>query len=118
MIKLDLNPISTNRMYSGRRWLSQPALQFREDCKVMLIAQRQHIPDTSGDLMIRFKFGISRDKDVSNCIKLVEDVICEVYGIDDSQFLGLMAEKVRVPKGHEFIEFDICDYHEGFFEWG
>ena len=61
-------------------------------------------------MSIHFRFGLSRDMDTSNCIKLLEDCIASVMGIDDIRFRGITATKEKVAKGGEFISFDITDY--------
>ena len=116
MVLLKIKPISTNRIWSGKRYMSAEAKQFNRNCKLQLLANRVKL-DASADvsLQISFRFGLSRDMDTSNCIKLVEDVICDVLGIDDKLFVGITATKERVKKGQEFIAFDITDYNEAKF---
>ena len=61
-------------------------------------------------MSLHFRFGLSRDMDTSNCIKLVEDCIALALGVDDMHFRGLTATKEKVDKGHEFIAVEITDY--------
>ena len=110
IITLPLKPISTNKIWSGKRWLSPSAKQFQRDCTRLLQVQRKRLRSKEGDMSIHFRFGLSRDMDTSNCIKLLEDCIASVMGIDDMRFRGITATKEKVSKGAEFISFDITDY--------
>lgn len=66
----------------------------------------------NGEVSIHFRFGLSRDMDTSNCIKLVEDCVALALGVDDIKFRGMTATKEKVAKGHEFIAVDITDYYD------
>ena len=46
-------------------------------------------------------------RDTSNMIKLVEDSIVKVIGIDDSKFKRIVAEKFYLPDGKESIDIRI-----------
>ena len=37
-------------------------------------------------------------RDVTNLVKVFEDLICEVYGIDDSQFIEVVLRKMHGPR--------------------
>ena len=114
MVILKIKPISTNLIWSGRRYMSAEAKQFKRDCKLQLLAKRVKL-SVDGELALHLRFGLSRNADVSNCIKLVEDVIADVLDVDDILFVGITATKERVKKGQEFIAFDITDYNESKF---
>lgn len=90
--------------------MSQAGAQFKRDCILLLRAKQAKLRVMEGEMSIHFRFGLSRDMDTSNCIKLVEDCIASVLGVDDIQFRGITATKEKVPKGHEFIAVDITDY--------
>ena len=109
-ICLPLKPISTNKLYTGRRWKSAAAKQFEKDIALHLLAacRDRTLPD--GELAIHFQFGTSRRMDVSNCVKLVEDCIARHFGIDDRRFTAQTVVRVPVKKGQEFITFRITPY--------
>lgn len=117
MIRLPLKPISTNKIWSGKRWMSKEAVQFKRDAFLLIKAQRVKISLRKGETpALYLRFGLSRDMDVSNCIKLVEDIIAEALGINDIIFKGVVASKEKVKRGDEFIAFDIRTYDEGVFK--
>lgn len=115
MIRLALSPISVNRIWRGKRWMSKAGAQFKKDCALLLAAKGDQIRAMRGDMSIHFHFGLVRDMDTSNCIKLVEDCIAEHLGVNDSRFRGLTATKSKVRKGHEFIDIAITEYDEAQF---
>lgn len=103
--------MSTNKIWTGKRWLSKAGAQFKRDCLIQLRAKSIKLRHPiEGDMSLHFRFGLSRDMDTSNCIKLVEDCIALALGVDDMHFRGLTATKEKVDKGHEFIAVEITDY--------
>lgn len=114
MIRLQLKPVSTNRLYSGRRYLSQEARVFQEQCHLLLLVAHQGRPRVvpEGPLEIHFVFGLYRDMDVTNCVKLVEDIIADFYGFNDARVQGSSQRKVKVGRGEEFIAFSLRAYDD------
>ena len=108
--------ISTNLIWGGRKWLTKEAKEFKKFMIASIQVKRiKLLHDEEGPLAIHFRFGIWRDKDVTNCLKLCEDAICEALGIDDIVFQGVTATKEKVAKGEEFLAFDISAYDESAF---
>ena len=59
------------------------------------------------------KFGFSNvDADIDNPVKPLQDQIQKKYKINDAQIYHLYVEKCIVPKGQEFIEFDLVELKE------
>lgn len=59
---------------------------------------------------LRLGFNIRNNynrRDTSNMIKLVEDSLVKVIGIDDSKFKRIVAEKFYLPDGKESIDIRI-----------
>ena len=114
MIQLPLKPVSTNRLYSGRRYLSKEARAFQDAChRHLLVAHQGRARDVpEGPLEIHFVFGLHRDIDVTNCVKLVEDIIADFYGFNDRRVQGSSQCKVKVARGQEFIAFSLRAYEE------
>ena len=50
--------------------------------------------------------------DVTNCVKLVEDIIADFYGFNDSRVQGSSQRKVKVARGAEFIAFSLRAYDD------
>lgn len=121
VIELPMKSISTNKIWTGRRFLSAAARDFKKEAHYRLLTSRSELKSQlaaagDGELAIRFHFGLSRDADVDNCLKLVIDVLCAVMGIDDRRFRGVSAMKTRVKRGNEFIRFAISAFEEKDFE--
>lgn len=110
MITLNMKPVSTNKIWTGRKYLSAEAKRFKQECTARLRMHKVTIPDKETPMELHLRFGLSRDMDVSNCIKLLEDCIADAVGINDIQFQGITAVKERVRGGMEFISFDITDF--------
>lgn len=121
-ITLDgVKPISTNKIWSGKRWLSAAAKVFKTDVHYRLLTSRSELKAQlaaagDGDLAIRFDFGLARDMDIDNCLKLVIDVLSAVLKIDDKRFRGVSACKSKVKRGGEYIRFSISGFRASDFE--
>ena len=116
MVTLPIKPVSTNRLYTGRRFLSKEARAFQKQCHMQLLVAKQkhrHIPE--GPLELHFVFGLYRDMDTTNCIKLVEDILADFYGFNDRRVWGSSQRKVKVAKGDEFIAYALRAYDEAAF---
>lgn len=109
-VRLKLKTVSTNKIWAGRKYKTKEAKTFEKDASMLL---EQVVPQTilpEGDLTIHFRFGTTRRKDLSNNIKLLEDVIARHFGIDDRRFSGHTAVRVPVKSGDEFIIFHITEF--------
>ena len=121
VIELPMASISTNKIWTGRRFLSAAARDFKKEAHYRLLTNRSELKSqlaAAGDdeLAIRFSFGLSRDADVDNCLKLVIDVLSAMMGIDDRRFRGVSAMKTKVKRGGEFIRFAITAFDPSAFE--
>ena len=110
---LGLLPPSTNKLYINNRWggrvLSAAAKKFSVAAKLALSKkwafEKALTPNEPYKLELEFYLkkvtnsGWPKTKlrykkqDVTNYIKLLEDVICEVSGIDDSCFMQVSVAK-------------------------
>jgi hypothetical protein len=56
-------------------------------------------------------FGVSsKNADCDNCIKALQDSLCENFGFNDRNIYRWETEKRIVPKGQEFAEFEIVPF--------
>lgn len=115
VVELPMRAISTNAIWTGRRFLSAAARDFKKEAHHRLLLERSELKRMladagDGDLAIRFAFGLSRDADVDNCIKLCQDVVSALLGIDDKRFRAVSAMKTKVKRGDEFIRFAISAF--------
>jgi hypothetical protein len=65
----------------------------------------------TGKLAIRYVFGVSSQaSDADNLLKPTTDEFCERYGFDDRGIYRWEAAKEIVPKGQEYVEFEISSF--------
>lgn len=69
-----------------------------------IAANIDHVVELKLGFNIRNNYG---RRDTSNMIKLVEDSLVKVIGIDDSKFKRIVAEKFYLPEGKESIDIRI-----------
>ena len=113
LLVMPLKAVSTNKIWVGKRWLSPEAKKLKRACQLYTLSIKEKLlPLPEGDLTIAFRFGVSRDMDTSNCIKIVEDGIATALGINDKRFRGHIATKSRVAKGDEYIAFTLLTYDD------
>lgn len=105
MVRLPIKALSVNGAYRGRRFSTPELKQFKLD--LFRILPKLSVPET-GNLAVRYVFGVSsKASDGDNLIKAFQDVIAEAYGFNDKRIYKWDVEKQDVPKGNEFVEFDI-----------
>jgi len=110
---IPLKPVSTNRLYGGKQYKTKEARMFESAFKNYLILRlppsRIELP--KGPLTIHWRFGVSNKMDVTNCLKLAEDVLASHCGFDDRIVSGTSAVRVPVARGAEFIAFQIVSFN-------
>lgn len=110
IIKIYAKPLSINDAWKGRRYKTgeYKAYEALVFCELPL-PKDVEIPE--GPLEIRFEFGISNKcADWDNPIKPFQDILQKRYGFDDRRVFRGTAEKVIVPKGQEYVKFEIRSY--------
>ena len=102
--KIPIKALSVNALYRGRRFKTATYAKYQRDLQLMLPSLR--VP--AGKLSLRIVFGVSNPRaDLDNLLKGTVDGLMAKYGFDDSRIYALMAHKVVVPKGQEYIDFAI-----------
>ena len=108
MILIPLKPVSTNEMYklNSNKWRRPEYLDFRDEVKEELEIKGLRLPST-GSLKFDMKFGIAENFDLDNCLKPFIDAVEYTFeGLNDNRVSKILAEKIIVGKGDEFIEFN------------
>jgi Holliday junction resolvase RusA-like endonuclease len=104
MVRLQIKPLSVNDAYRGRRFATPELKQYKTD--LFRILPKLVVPD--GPLSVRYVFGVSsKASDGDNLIKAFQDVVAEAYGFNDKRIYQWTIEKVDVPRGSEFVEFEL-----------
>lgn len=105
---IPIKALSINAAYTGRRFKTPEYKSFEKIVGWEL--KSQNIKKKSGWIEISYKFHLSNfmGSDVSNFIKITEDVLVKCEIIDDDRFVKrFVAEKFKVKKGKEKIEIQI-----------
>jgi len=103
-MKIDLKPLSVNAAWQGRRFKTNEYKQFER--ALLLLLPKMKIPEAPYEVFYEFGFS-SPLSDLANPEKLVTDIICKKYSINDKDIFLMHLKKHIVPKGKEFIQFEI-----------
>ena len=105
-MKVNIKPLSVNDAWKGRRYRTDKYKAYKEE--LMLKLKPMEIP--KGELQLSVQFGFSsRGSDNDNPLKPFQDVISEYYGFNDNRIYETLILKRIVPKGQEFISFQIYE---------
>jgi Holliday junction resolvase RusA-like endonuclease len=107
MIRIEITPLSVNKAYCGRKYKTKDYLSYER--AVMLMLPKLKLPEPPFILTLEFGFS-SPLADLSNPIKLFEDILQKKYGFNDKEIFKIVATKVHTKKGNEFINFKIENY--------
>ncbi len=104
MIKIAIKGLTVNQAYQGRRF-STPAL--KEYKKAIYYLCPVFVPP-EGNLSVTYEFGVSnKNSDGDNLIKAFQDALAEKYNFNDNRIYEWVIRKIIVPKGKEYVAFDI-----------
>ena len=105
MVRLSVKPLSVNAAYRGRRFATKELSAYKEELG-WLLPRAYEVPE--GPLAAWYVFGVSsKGADGDNLIKALQDVLAERYGFNDKRIYHWSVTKVDVPKGKEFVEFEL-----------
>lgn len=115
MIILQIKPLSVNKCFAKARNSSRlfPTSDYKQYVKDlhMLLPATFLIPDCE-KFEIKYVYGLSNSlADYDNPTKPTQDIIAKFYGFDDRKIHKGTIYKVKVPKGKEFIGFDIFEFN-------
>ena len=104
MTKIDIKPLSVNEAWQGKRFKTKKYLAYEKEVLLKLPAMRMPEPP----YVATFEFGFSNAaSDIDNPTKLVLDLIQKKYKINDKHIYEMHLYKTLVPRGQEFISFEI-----------
>ena len=105
-MKIDVKPLSVNKCYIGRRFKTPEYKQYEKDVLIQL--KPMNIPD--GNLEIHIQAGFSnKGADLDNIAKVFIDILQTKYGFNDNRLYSINLYKRIVPKGSEYISFDLFE---------
>ena len=104
MARISIKAISINEAYRGRRFATTALKDYKQ--ALFLLLPKKTLKH--GKLSVVYEFGVSsKGSDGDNLIKAFQDCIAEAYGFNDNKIYEWHVKKVDVPKGSEYIDFDI-----------
>ena len=99
-----IKPLSVNDAFQGRRFKTPDYKKYEND--VLLMLPTMNIPNAP--LYIAYEVGYSNPaSDIDNFVKPFQDILCKKYKFDDRDIYQLSIIKKIVPKGKEYIKFEI-----------
>ncbi len=102
---IQIKPLSVNQAWQGRRYKTKEYLLYEK--KVLLLLPKMKVPKGK-KLKVKFEFGISsKNADWDNPIKPIQDILQKKYGFNDKMVYKAKIIKKDVPKGKEYITFEI-----------
>ena len=103
-MKILIKPLSQNDAWKGKRYKTDHYKAFEME----LLYRLPRIVIPSGELEINYRFGFSNKcMDIDNPTKSLQDVLSKKYGFNDNRVYRITIDKIIVPKGSEFVEFEI-----------
>ncbi|MGR3218942.1 MAG: RusA family crossover junction endodeoxyribonuclease [Candidatus Anammoxibacter sp.] len=105
-MKVSIKPLSVNRCWQGKRFKTKEYKQYEKGCLIQL--KPMDIPN--GNLELHINVGFSnKNADLDNIAKPFIDILQKKYGFNDAAIYSLSLYKNIVPKGNEYISFDIFE---------
>jgi len=102
---IDVNPMSVNAAWQGRRRKTSRYLEY--EAYLLDVLPNAYTVPPEGDLVGLFHWGLSSIAfDWDNPIKPLQDILQKKYNFDDRRIFKAVVSKEKVDKGHEFITFD------------
>lgn len=102
-----IKPLSVNGAWQGKRFKTPAYKKYERD--LLLLLPQMPIPKAPYQINIEVAFS-SKASDLDNILKPFLDVLQKKYGINDKDIYKLSAVKSIIPKGNEFIRFDIITF--------
>jgi Holliday junction resolvase RusA-like endonuclease len=101
--RIPIKPLSANRAFRGRRFMTDEYKKFQRDMLLLLPNVRL---ESISEVHLHFGFS-SKLSDLDNATKQTIDCIVKKYGIDDRYINKIVLTKEIVQKGNEFIDIQI-----------
>lgn len=109
LVRIDVKPLSINEAFQGRRFKTDKYHWY--ETEVLLLLPHFDIPPTL--LRLVYEFGFSNERaDADNPCKLFTDILQKKYGFNDSRVYEIVIRKSIVPKGSEYVKFNILPFNQ------
>lgn len=108
MKHINIKPLSTNRLFQGRRFRTRAYDVYKVDVLYLLGAW---MPTIYPKMTLHMRVGLSsKNADLDNTLKAFQDILQAKYKFNDSHIYRINAEKTDVAKGSEFIEVELLPF--------
>jgi len=105
-MSIKIKPLSVNAAFKGRRFKTEAYKAYEQE----LYYQLPEMEVPKKELYLKIVVGLSsKNADIDNVLKPAIDVMQKKYGFNDKQIYILVAHKIDVKKGKEFIDFEITN---------
>jgi len=104
MHRINIKPLSINCAFQGRRFKTPAYNKYERDCLLLLPAIKIPLPPYRLTIELGFS---NKGADLSNPLKLIEDIIQKKYGINDKDVYQIVLNKVIVSKSNEYFKFNL-----------
>jgi len=104
MVEIKIKPLSVNDAWKGRRFRTPEYKQYCKDLGFLL--PQIKLPKPPFEIYLEWGFS-SRGSDTGNPEKPTVDIIAKKYGFNDNLIYKEVLVKKIVPKGSEYIKFEI-----------
>lgn len=99
--------LSLNQAYSGKKYKSDKFNEFEQAVTAYLYSIKLPRVRKGDPIYLYFEFGLPTRQDVSNSIKIFEDLLFKFIGSDDRYVMAIHSKKITVKKDDCYIKFDI-----------
>jgi Holliday junction resolvase RusA-like endonuclease len=107
---IQTKPLSVNLAYKGKKFITQRHKDYKQFILLSLPNEKLEI---TPPFKINYHFGFSTTSaDVDNPVKILQDIISEKYEFNDRHIWEINIKKHIVPKGKEYIEFEIVSINK------
>lgn len=107
MFEIPISPLSQNMAWAGRRYKTQDYKDY--DAELSAYFKKLNLPKLKPKepFYLFFEFGTVSRQDLSNNLKLAEDILCRYLGVDDRNTMSIYCRKIVTKKVDGFIRFNI-----------
>lgn len=105
-ILIKKKPLSVNQCWQGKRYKTPIYKKYERDLLLML--PRIKLPEPPYQIYYEFGFS-SGNADLDNPIKPFQDILQKKYNFNDKDIDVIIAVRMRVSKGNEYIKFKISE---------
>lgn len=108
MYYIPIQPLSQNLAWGGgRRFKSKRYQDYEPAIKSYLHTFTLPKINPKEEFYLYLEFGIPYRQDLTNGIKLLEDIIADHLGVNDRDVMGVFCRKIKTKKADCFIRFNV-----------